>query len=64
MDKQINKQKFLDICREDIKRDGIEELLKWLENSDFFTAPASTRFHGNYEGGLCEHIQWGNRLSF
>ena len=50
-----NKETFLSICREDIKRDGIEELLKWLEGTDFFTAPASTRFHGNYEGGLCEH---------
>ena len=50
-----NKEAFLYICREDIKRDGIEELLKWLEGTDFFTAPASTRFHGNYEGGLCEH---------
>ncbi len=50
-----SKETFLSICREDIKRDGIEELLKWLEGTDFFTAPASTRFHGNYEGGLCEH---------
>ena len=50
-----NKETFLSICREDIKRDGIEDLLKWLEDSDFFAAPASTRFHGNYEGGLCEH---------
>lgn len=50
-----NKERFLSICREDIKRDGIDNLLAWLENSDWFTAPASTRFHGNYEGGLCEH---------
>lgn len=50
-----NKETFLSICREDIKRDGIEDLLKWLEDSDFFAAPASTRLHGNYEGGLCEH---------
>ena len=40
---------------EDIKRPGISELLKWLETSDFFTAPASTKYHGSYEGGLCEH---------
>lgn len=38
-----------------IERDGINELKDYLENSDFFIAPASTRFHGNYEGGLCEH---------
>lgn len=49
------KEQFLSICKEDIKRDGLDGLLSWLENSDFFTAPASTRFHGNYEGGLCEH---------
>ena len=30
-----NKEAFLYICREDIKRDGIEELLKWLEGTDF-----------------------------
>lgn len=49
------KERFLSICREHIKRDGIESLLSWLERSDFFEAPASTRFHGNYAGGLVEH---------
>ncbi len=29
--------------------------MAWLERSDFYTAPASTRFHGNYKGGLLEH---------
>lgn len=38
-----------------VERDGMEQLLNWLENSSFFTMPASTRFHGNYEGGLAEH---------
>lgn len=39
-----------------IERDGVLELVNWLENeTDFFTAPASTNFHGNYEGGLLEH---------
>lgn len=37
------------------KRPGIEELVDWLDNSDFKVAPASTRYHGNYEGGLLEH---------
>lgn len=50
-----NKEKFLDICKTNIKREGIDKLLKWLSNSDFFTAPSSTKYHGNYEGGLCEH---------
>lgn len=39
-----------------IKREGIEDLIAWLKNeTDYFTAPASTRFHGNYDGGLLEH---------
>lgn len=37
------------------KREGIEDLIKFLDDSDFFIAPASTRFHGSYEGGLAEH---------
>lgn len=39
-----------------IKRPGAEELLVWLlEETDFFTAPASTKYHGAYPGGLLEH---------
>lgn len=38
-----------------IKREGVSDLLNWLELTDFYTAPASTRFHGNYPGGLLEH---------
>lgn len=38
-----------------IKREGADELLSWLKSTDFFTAPASTRFHAAYEGGLAEH---------
>lgn len=37
------------------KREGLEDFIKFLENTDFFTAPASTRFHGDYAGGLVEH---------
>ena len=58
MDKeQIEQSKstFLMLARDDIKRDGIEALLSWLEASDFFTAPASTKFHLSEEGGLCAH---------
>lgn len=35
----------------DIKPD----FLNWLMEEGFFTAPASTKFHGNYEGGLFDH---------
>ncbi len=48
------KQKFLELLRQ-VKREGIEELINFLEKTDFFKAPASTRFHGSYEGGLAEH---------
>ena len=51
------KEKFIEYYRRHITRPGAEELLNYLESpqSDFFIAPASTRFHGAYEGGLCEH---------
>lgn len=56
LENQALKNEFLTICREKITRSGLDSLLAWMENeSDFFTAPASTRFHGNYEGGLLEH---------
>ena len=49
------KERFLEICRTEIKREGLEDLISWLEKSDFFTAPASSKFHGDHTGGLCEH---------
>lgn len=48
------KEQFLELLRT-VNREGIDELINFLEKSDFFTAPASTRFHGNHEGGLVEH---------
>lgn len=38
-----------------IYRDGIGDLMEWLRGSDFYTAPASTRYHGAFEGGLLDH---------
>lgn len=38
-----------------IKRPGADKLLAWLESTDFFTAPASTRYHLARPGGLAEH---------
>lgn len=49
------KEQFIRLFKENIKREGSDKLLEYLLNSDFFTAPASGRFHCNYEGGLCEH---------
>lgn len=50
------KEKFIEIYNENIKRAGSKELFDYISNkTDFFTAPASTKFHLNYEGGLVEH---------
>ncbi len=49
------KQQFCEIFYDKIERDGAEELLNFLERSDFFEAPASTKNHSAYKGGLCQH---------
>lgn len=49
------KERFLEIYKANIHREGSEELLSFLERSDFFEAPASTRFHLSCAGGLCIH---------
>lgn len=51
-----NKTRFLELISS-IEREGMdtEKLIHKLEHSDFFTAPASTKYHGSYVGGLCEH---------
>ena len=51
------KERFLSIYKEKITREGADKLLEYLlsSSSDFFTAPASARYHGAYEGGLLEH---------
>ena len=48
-------KEFIDIFNNNIKREGADKLLEWLKSSDFFTAPASSKFHSAYEGGLCQH---------
>ena len=50
-----SKERFLEIAYSNIKREGIDKLLDYLQRTDFFDAPASTKFHSVYEGGLCEH---------
>ncbi|MFI3205845.1 MAG: hydrolase [Clostridia bacterium] len=49
------KERFYEIYHEHIKRDGNEKFLKWIEKTDFFTAPASSKFHCACEGGLLMH---------
>ena len=49
------KDQFIDIYNQYVKREGASKLLAYLESTDFFTAPASTKFHLAHEMGLCEH---------
>lgn len=48
------KEEFLKLLKS-IDREGMDKLIEFIEKSDFFKAPASTRYHGAYEGGLLEH---------
>ena len=50
-----HKQKFIDLYKEHIQRAGADELLAWMETTDFFTAPASTRYHCACPNGLVMH---------
>ena len=57
-DLELQRDKFLNIFDTKIgDREGKDNLRDWLlsEDCDFFIAPASTKYHGNYIGGLCEH---------
>nr|DAH53932.1 MAG TPA: HD domain [Caudoviricetes sp.] len=54
MDVERNKKEFIALFNR-IKREGAAEFLEWLASTDFFTAPASTRFHLCVEGGLVQH---------
>lgn len=60
------KQRFKDAVSQTIQRDGIDNLMEWLENeTNFFVSPASTRYHGSYGGGLVEHsLNVFNQLLF
>lgn len=49
------KEKFIEIYNANIKRAGADKLLEYLQTTDFFDAPASTRFHLSRPGGLVEH---------
>ena len=49
------KEEFRAIFQEHVVRRGGDQLLEWLENTDFFTAPASTKFHCACEYGLVMH---------
>lgn len=52
-----NRERFIEIYKDKIKREGADALLQYLESDkcDFFKAPASARYHSAYAGGLCDH---------
>lgn len=50
-----NREEFIEIFEKNIKREGAKELLDWIKKTDFFIAPASTKFHSAVAGGLCYH---------
>ncbi len=49
------KEEFLSIFEENVSRQGSKELLDWMEKTDFFTAPASTKYHCACPEGLVMH---------
>jgi hypothetical protein len=51
---QRNKESVLELLARS-ERQGTTRIMNWLERSDYFTAPASTSYHGNFEGGLAAH---------
>lgn len=48
------REEFISLLRS-TNREGMDQLIQFIEKTDFFKAPASTRFHGDHEGGLLEH---------
>ncbi len=55
---EVKKPNFRAIITESLKktkREGVEELLAYMDEIGFFTAPCSTRYHLAQEGGLAEH---------
>ena len=51
-----SREEFIEKFKTYVHRDGSAALLDYLQNkSDFFTAPASAKYHSAYAGGLCDH---------
>lgn len=48
------KERFISLCRS-VNREGMDNLLNWLEENDFYDCPASSKYHCAYRGGLLEH---------
>lgn len=54
MNKEKNKKRFIELLNK-VNRFGIKDFINWLETTDFFTAPASTKYHNAFDGGLLDH---------
>lgn len=54
IDVEENKKIFIGLCRS-CAVEGMDELLMWLAHTDWYTAPASSRFHLACAGGLVAH---------
>ena len=55
MDIKANKERYEKLFKEYVPGTKVDDLLKMLNRTDFFTAPASVKYHCNFEGGLCQH---------
>lgn len=55
MDTESCKREFIELYTSHVKRDGSDKMLEYLLNSDFFTAPASGKYHMAEVSGLCQH---------
>lgn len=54
-DEMTEVEKFKVLFESTVQRPGVDNLLDWMEEAGFYEAPASTKYHGNYPGGLVEH---------
>lgn len=53
---ESNKERYIELIKGITRENSdIDRFLRWIEKSDFFSAPASTKFHAHYDGGLCQH---------
>lgn len=63
IDLEMNKKKNFETLTSEVDRPGLGELIEWLETTDFFEAPASSKYHLAEAGGLCQHsLNVYNRL--
>ena len=55
LDIEKNKERYLKLLEEVLHEEDFNNIKDWLETGDFFSAPASTKYHLHGEGGLCQH---------